>query len=244
MVRFFLARVWFESSAQHRPCLLANHLPPPKLIPSSLFRFVLTRAQSKSLGNVVDPIDIIDGIELEVLHEKLLGGNLDPTEVQRAKDYQKSAFPKGIAECGTDALRFALVNYTTGGGDIAFDIKVIEAYRRFCNKIYQATNFALGRLGEDFVPAASPTSSKHENSIQQLALCTSSYSPRFATRLSRIPNSFSSLTWLRQSKSQPSRHCILLSKAACCSCIRSCLSSLSICGRNYQEGQATRHLVS
>lgn len=116
--------------------------------------------QSKSLGNVVDPIDIIDGIELKALHEKLLGGNLDPTEVQRAKDYQKSAFPKGIAECGTDALRFALVNYTTGGGDIAFDIKVIEAYRRFCNKIYQATNFALGRLGEDFVAAASPTSHK------------------------------------------------------------------------------------
>jgi valyl-tRNA synthetase len=115
---------------------------------------------SKSLGNVIDPIDIIDGIELEALHEKLLGGNLDPTEVQRAKEYQKSAFPKGIAECGTDALRFALVNYTTGGGDIAFDIKVIEAYRRFCNKIYQATNFALGRLGEDFVPAPSSTSSK------------------------------------------------------------------------------------
>jgi valyl-tRNA synthetase len=81
-------------------------------------------------------------------------------EVKRAKDYQKSAFPKGIPECGTDALRFALVNYTTGGGDIAFDIKVIDAYRRFCNKIYQATNFLLGRLGEDFVPAASPTSSQ------------------------------------------------------------------------------------
>lgn len=133
---------------------------PP--IPTDRELAILLRkhANKQRQGNVIDPIDIIDGIELEALHEKLLGGNLDPTEVQRATDYQKSAFPKGIAECGTDALRFALVNYTTGGGDIAFDIKVIEAYRRFCNKIYQATNFALGRLGEDFVPAASPTASK------------------------------------------------------------------------------------
>ena len=137
---------------------MTGEVPFTEVYCHSLIRDSEGRKMSKSLGNVIDPVDIIDGIELEALHAKLLGGNLDPTEGQRAKDYQKSAFPKGIAECGTDALRFALVNYTTGGGDIAFDIKVIEAYRRFCNKIYQATNFVLGRLGEDFVPAASPTS--------------------------------------------------------------------------------------
>jgi len=85
---------------------------------------------------LVDPLDIINGIGFEDLHKQLQVGNLDPIEIDRAKVYQKSAFPMGIEECGMDALRFALINYTTGGGDIAFDIKEIEAKQRFCNKIY------------------------------------------------------------------------------------------------------------
>lgn len=139
---------------------LTGKVPFTEVYCHSLIRDSEGRKMSKSLGNVVDPNDIIDGIGLEELHAKLLTGNLDPKEVQRAKDYQKSAFPKGINECGADALRFALVNYTTGGGDIAFDIKVIEAYRRFANKIYQAANFVKGRLGEDFVPAETPYTNK------------------------------------------------------------------------------------
>ena len=139
---------------------LTGDVPFTEVYCHSLIRDSEGRKMSKSLGNVVDPNDIIDGIGLEELHAKLLTGNLDPKEVQRAKDYQKSAFPKGINECGADALRFALVNYTTGGGDIAFDIKVIEAYRRFANKIYQATNFVKGRLGDDFVPLESPYANK------------------------------------------------------------------------------------
>ncbi len=139
---------------------LTGEVPFTEVYCHSLIRDSEGRKMSKSLGNVVDPNDIIDGIALEELHVKLLTGNLDPKEVQRAKDYQKSAFPKGINECGADALRFALVNYTTGGGDIAFDIKVIEAYRRFANKIYQATNFVKGRLGDDFVPSESPYANK------------------------------------------------------------------------------------
>jgi valyl-tRNA synthetase len=104
------------------------------------------------LGNVIDPIDVIEGIALPDLHKKLETGNLNPIEVKRATQYQKSAFPDGIPQCGTDALRFALVSYTTGGGDIAFDIKVIHGYRKFCNKIYQATKYVLGKLDKDFVP--------------------------------------------------------------------------------------------
>lgn len=107
---------------------------------------------SKSLGNVIDPLDVIEGIALPDLHEKLKTGNLAPIEIERATKYQKSAFPEGIPQCGTDALRFALVSYTTGGGDIAFDIKVIHGYRKFCNKIYQATKYVLGKLDKDFVP--------------------------------------------------------------------------------------------
>lgn len=139
---------------------LTGEVPFTEVYCHSLIRDSEGRKMSKSLGNVVDPNDIIDGIALEELHGKLLTGNLDSKEVQRAKDYQTSAFPKGINECGADALRFALVNYTTGGGDIAFDIKVIEAYRRFANKIYQATNYVKGRLGDDFVPSESPYTNK------------------------------------------------------------------------------------
>ena len=139
---------------------LTGQVPFTEVYCHSLIRDSEGRKMSKSLGNVVDPLDIISGITLEDLHKTLMSGNLDPTEIERAKAYQKSAFPKGIEECGTDALRFTLVNYTTGGGDIAFDIKEIEAKRRFCNKIYQATNFALKRLENDFTPDASPYDNK------------------------------------------------------------------------------------
>lgn len=67
--------------------------------------------------------------------------------------YVLQAFPQGIPEIGADALRFSLVNYTqASGNDINFDIKTMHSYRRFCNKIYQATKYVLGKLGEDFVP--------------------------------------------------------------------------------------------
>ncbi|KAK7736605.1 valine--tRNA ligase [Cytospora paraplurivora] len=113
------------------------------------------RKMSKSLGNVIDPLDVIHGIELQDLHDKLLMGNLAPTEVKKATAYQKAAFPQGIPECGTDALHFSLIAYTTGGGDINFDVKVIHAYRRFCNKIWNASKYVLGKLESVnvFVPA-------------------------------------------------------------------------------------------
>ena len=125
---------------------------------------------SKSLGNVVDPLDIIRGITLENLHKTLYTGNLDEAEIDRAKAYQKGAFPKGIEECGADALRFTLVNYTTGGGDIAFDIREIEAKRRFCNKIYQATNFALGRMGDNFAADATTIDNKPKSLAEKWVL--------------------------------------------------------------------------
>jgi valyl-tRNA synthetase len=120
---------------------------------------------SKSLGNVVDPLDVIRGIELQALHDKLLIGNLAPSEVKRATVYQKNAFPQGIPECGADALRFALIAYTTGGGDINFEIKVIHLYRRFCNKIWNACKYVLGKLEavNDFVPAKQPALTGNES---------------------------------------------------------------------------------
>lgn len=107
----------------------------------------------KSLGNVIDPIDIMDGITLQGLNDKLIKGNLDPKELKTATKYQQTAFPQGIPECGSDALRLAFIAYTTtSNSDIAFDTKVIHAYRRFANKVYQATKYVLGKIEKDFVP--------------------------------------------------------------------------------------------
>jgi len=133
---------------------LTGQIPFREIYCHSLVRDSEGRKMSKSLGNVVDPLDIINGIELEALHAKLLVGNLKEDEVARATKYQKTAFPAGIPECGADALRFTLLSYTTGGGDINFDIKVMAAYRRFCNKVWQASKYVLSKLPEGFTPAA------------------------------------------------------------------------------------------
>lgn len=122
------------------------------------------RKMSKSLGNVIDPIDILDGISLDGLHQKLVQGNLAQSEVKNAERYQKKAFPQGIPEVGADALRFSLVNYTqASGGDINFDVKTMHSYRRFCNKIYQAGRYVLGKLGDSFVPRESISMSGKES---------------------------------------------------------------------------------
>ncbi|KAJ3577544.1 hypothetical protein NPX13_g3025 [Xylaria arbuscula] len=131
---------------------LTGKVPFKEVYCHSLVRDTEGRKMSKSLGNVIDPLDIINGIELEELHAKLKVGNLKEVEIARATKYQKTAFPGGIPECGADALRFTLLSYTTGGGDINFDIKVMAAYRRFCNKIWQASKYVMGRLPENFKP--------------------------------------------------------------------------------------------
>ncbi|KAL3475408.1 tRNA synthetases class I-domain-containing protein [Aspergillus californicus] len=142
---------------------LTGKVPFKEVYCHSLIRDSDGRKMSKSLGNVVDPLDVMEGIKLDDLHAKLLVGNLADKEVAAATRYQKKAFPKGIPECGADALRFSLVSYTTGGGDIAFDIQVIHGYRRFCNKIYQATKYVLGRLGDDFKPQPTPSKTGKES---------------------------------------------------------------------------------
>lgn len=149
---------------------LTGSIPFKEVFCHSLVRDAQGRKMSKSLGNVVDPLDVISGIKLEDLHAKLLQGNLDPREVEKAKNGQKESYPHGIPECGTDALRFALCAYTTGGRDINLDILRVEGYRKFCNKIYQATKFALLRLGDDYKPPASEALSGNESLVEKWIL--------------------------------------------------------------------------
>jgi valyl-tRNA synthetase len=128
------------------------------------------RKMSKSLGNVIDPLDVVYGTTLEKLHAKLLLGNLPPAEVERAKKYQQTAFPNGIPECGVDALRYCMVSLTNGGTDINLDIRVLHTYRKFCNKIYQATKYVIGKLGPDFVPRETAKLSGNETLAERWLL--------------------------------------------------------------------------
>ena len=111
------------------------------------------RKMSKSLGNVIDPLEVISGCTLETLLAKLDGGNLPPKEVARAKKDQSEDFPDGIPECGSDALRFGLLAYTVQGRDVNLDMKRVVGYRLFCNKLWNATKFAL-QFVSDFKPTA------------------------------------------------------------------------------------------
>ncbi|OZJ06264.1 hypothetical protein BZG36_00795 [Bifiguratus adelaidae] len=133
---------------------LTGQVPFSKVFCHAMIRDAHGRKMSKSLGNVIDPVDVIEGISLAGLHEKLLLGNLDPREIETAKAGQKEDYPDGIPQCGTDALRFALCAYTSTGRDINLDIKRVDGYRKFCNKLWNATRFAMMKLGDDFQPKA------------------------------------------------------------------------------------------
>jgi valyl-tRNA synthetase len=119
------------------------------------------KKMSKSLGNIIDPIDVIESISLEGLEEKLKIGNLQPSELERATKLQKKQFPDGIPECGTDALRFTLLNFTSANArDINLDVLRINGYRTFCNKMWQTTQFALLNM-KDFKPTGDVPSSEN-----------------------------------------------------------------------------------
>ncbi|CAI4062372.1 valine--tRNA ligase SKDI_07G3430 [Saccharomyces kudriavzevii IFO 1802] len=149
---------------------LTGSVPFKEVFCHSLVRDAQGRKMSKSLGNVVDPLDVIAGIKLDDLHAKLSQGNLDPREIEKAKAGQRESYPNGIPQCGTDAMRFALCAYTTGGRDINLDILRVEGYRKFCNKIYQATKFALMRLGDDYQPSATEGLSGNESLVEKWIL--------------------------------------------------------------------------
>ncbi|XP_012272287.1 valine--tRNA ligase [Orussus abietinus] len=141
---FWVARMVFLGQK------LLGKLPFREVYLHAMVRDAHGRKMSKSLGNVIDPMDVIRGISLENLHKQLTESNLDPKELKQAIEGQKQDYPQGIPECGTDALRFALCAYTTQGRDINLDILRVQGYRFFCNKIWNATKFALMYLGNDF----------------------------------------------------------------------------------------------
>lgn len=154
---FWVARMVMLSLHFH------DKLPFSEVFLHAMVRDKDGRKMSKSLGNVIDPLYVLHGITLDELHETVTKGNLDAKEVPKALKFQKEAFPKGIPECGSDALRFGLLSYTSSGRSVNLDIERVVGYRQFCNKLWNVVRYILffSLKGDaDFTPVPLPPASE------------------------------------------------------------------------------------